>query len=131
MELPGFTGSSPVSVLVEPTTSRSAIALSLVYRLQLLPLFDRFGHYTCDITLSVPTCSGCYTSKLSLECSHDLKGTEIVLGLDWMSACSVARCNNGPGLEDPAPAVVGSLPAGHYWSPGDGTGALRFSYVVD
>jgi len=54
MELPGFTGSSPVSVLVKPTASQSAIALGSVYRLQLLPLFNHFGHYTCDITLSVP-----------------------------------------------------------------------------
>ena len=131
MKLPGFTGSSSVSVSVEPTASRSAIALSSAYRLQLLPLFDRFGRYACDVTLSVPTRSGSYTSRVSLECLHESNDTEIVLGPDWMSACSVTPCSDGPGLEDPTPAIVGSLPAGHYWTPSEGMRALPFLRAVD
>ena len=70
MILPGFTGSSPVSISVEPNTSRSTIVFSLAYQLQLLPLFDRFGRYVCDVTLSAPTRSGFYTFKIFLDCSQ-------------------------------------------------------------
>jgi len=130
MKLPGFTGSSPVSVSVEPTASRSAITLGSAYQLQLLPLFDRSGRYTCDITLSVPTRGGCYTSKISLECSHELKNTEIILGSDWISSCSAVPCNDGSGLEDPTLSVMGSLPAGHYWSPSEGMGTQHIPHAV-
>ena len=129
MILPGFTGSSPVSISVEPTAARSAIALSSAHRLKLLPLFNRFGHYVCDIPLSIPTRSGFYTSKISLECSHEPGTAEIILGLDWCSACTPVLCNNGTELEDPAPAITSCLPAGHYWSPSNhwGRGDLETS----
>ena len=84
MILPGFTNSSSVSVSVEPNTPLSTIALSSAHRLELLPLFNRFGRYACDITLSVPTRGGFYTSNVSLGCSHAPGGAEITLGLDWI-----------------------------------------------
>jgi len=120
MILPGFTGSSPVSISVDPTAAQSTIALSSVHRLKLLPLFNRFGRYVCDIPLSIPTRGGFYTSKVSLECSHEPGDAEVILGPDWFSACSPALCGNGSDLEDPAPATVSSLPAGHYWTLSDG-----------
>jgi len=121
MILPGFTGSSPISISVEANASRSTITLSSVYQLQLLPLFDRFGRYTCEIPLSVPTRNGFYTSKVSLECSHVPRDVEVILGSDWISDSSAAFCDDGSGLEDPALSVASCLPAGHYWSPNDGT----------
>ena len=121
MLLPGFSASTSVSVSVEPNTSLSTIALSSAYRLQLSPLFNRFGRYVCDIPLSIPTRSGFFTSNISLECSHAQTDAEITLGSDRISACSVMPCDDGSGLEDPAISVVSSLPAGHYWSPSSGT----------
>ena len=120
MILPGFTGSSPVSVSVEPDVSRSTLALSSAYKLQLLPLFDRFGRYACDIPISIPTRGGFYTSKVSLECSHEPRDAEVILGLDWITACSAVLCDDGSGLEDPALSIISSLPVGHYWTPNDG-----------
>ena len=128
MILPGFTNSLSVSISIEPTASRSTITLSLVYRLGLAPLFNRFGRYTCDTSVSVPTRGGFYTSKFSFECSHAPGDAEIVLGSDWMSACSATTCNDSAGLEDPTVPIIGSLPAGHYWSPNDG--AIDTSTVV-
>ena len=46
LSLLGLINSSSVSVEVQPTAIRSTIALSAVYRLQLLQKFDRFGLYT-------------------------------------------------------------------------------------
>jgi len=120
MILPGFIGHLSVSISVEPNTSRSTIALSSAYRLELLPVFDRFGHYICDTSLSVPTRNGFYTSKVLLECSHTPKDAEIILGLDWISACCAVVRDDGSGLEDPIPSALSSFPAGHCWSPDDG-----------
>jgi hypothetical protein len=64
------------------------------------PLFDYFGHYVCDASLSIPTRSGFYASKVSLECSHTHKDTEIILGLDRVSACSVIFYDDGHELRD-------------------------------
>ena len=66
MILTGFTNSSPIPVSIEPDTPPSTIALSSAHRLQLLPIFNRFGRYACDVALSVPTRGGSYTSNVSL-----------------------------------------------------------------
>ena len=68
--------------------SRSTITLRSVYRLQLLPLFDRFCCYACDVCFSVPTRGGFYTPKFSLERSHVTGNAEITLGSDWMTRYS-------------------------------------------
>ena len=120
MMISGFAGSSSVSILVELTVSQSTIALGSVYRLQLLPLFNRLGHYTCDISLSIPTCGGFYTCKFSLKCSPIAEDAEIVLGFDWISSCSVTVSDDRAELEDPTASAIASLPFGHYWSPNDG-----------
>ena len=131
MILPGFTGSSSVSVSVEPSASLSTITLSSAYRPHLSPLFNSFGRYTCDIPLSDPTRSGCNTSNVSLECSHTPKDAEIILWSDWISTCSAVLRDDGSGLEDPALFVISSLPAGHYWSPGKGTTTVYINCTVD
>ena len=77
----GLIASIPVSVAVEPTTMRSTIVLSTVYRLQLLPKFDRFDLYTRDTSMSIPTRTGFYTSRLSLRCSRTPGETNVILGL--------------------------------------------------
>ena len=115
--LSGFAGSSSVSISVEPTISQSIITLSSVYRLQLLPLFNRLGHYTCNISLSVPTCGGFYTCKFSLKCSPIAEDAKIVLGSDWISSCSVTVSDDRAKLEDPTASAIASPPFGHYWSP--------------
>ena len=118
--LVGLITSIPVSVAVEPTTATSTILLSAVYRLQLLPKFDCFSLYTCDTLLSVPTRTGFYTSKLSLQCSHTPGESEVILSSDWMSACSAALCDDALGLVDPPNPVVTLLPPGNYWSQNEG-----------
>ena len=62
--------SVPMSILVKPTTSISTISFAAACRLQLIPLFHRFGFYSCDTSLFVPTGTIFYTSKVSLQCSH-------------------------------------------------------------
>jgi len=121
MILPGFTNSKTVSVSVEPNTPLSTITLSSAHRLQLLPLFNHLGRYACDVVLSVPTRGGSYTSHVSLGCSHTPGGAEIALGSDWISACSATLSDDGSGLEDPGLSIISSLPAGHYWTPSNGT----------
>ena len=128
MMLPGCTGSSPVSIAVVPSASRSAITLSSARRLQLLPRFNRFGRHDCDIRLSVPTRGGFYTCKVLLECSHETGDAEIILGSDWIAACSATFCSDRAGLEDPTTQVIASLPTGHYWSPNDG--AIAFPSFI-
>ena len=119
--LSGLTNSSSVSISVELNASQSTIAFSSVYQLKLLPLFNPSGCCVCDIYLSVPTRGGFYTSKTLLECSHAHEDVEIILGSDWISTCSVTLCDDKAELEDLTETLVASLPAGHYWSPGDGT----------
>jgi hypothetical protein len=108
--LVGLIVSIPVSVAVEPTTATSTILFSTVYRLQLLvlPKFDRFGLYTCDTSLSVPTRTGFYTSKLFLRCSHTPGESDITLGSDRMSACGAILCDGGFEFVDPLNPVVTS-----------------------
>lgn len=120
MLLPGFTGSSSVSVSIEPNASQSTITLGSAYQLQIHPLFDRFGRLIGEIPLSVPTRCGFYTSKISLECLHASRDVEVILGSDWISVCSVTFCEDGSGLEDPSMSVISSLPIGNYWSPNSG-----------
>lgn len=124
MILPGFTSDSPVSILIEPNVSLSKIAFNSVYRLRLSPLLNHSGCHVCEIPLSIPTRDGFYTSKVYLQCSHALRESEVILGSDWISTCSVAFCKDGSGVEDPIDAVVSSLPPGHYWSPNDGTSTI-------
>ena len=118
--LVGLINSVPVSVAVQPATSTSTITLSAAFQHQLLPIFDRFGLYTCNISLSVPTNNGFYTSKLSLQCSHTPGESDIILGSDWMSTCSVVLCDGGFILADPSRPAITSLPAGHYWTRNEG-----------
>ena len=87
--LGGLIGSSTVSVAVQPMAATLMIKLSTVYRLGLLLLFDRFGRYACNTSLSVPTASGFYTSRMSLRCCHAQGDSDIVLGPDWVSASGV------------------------------------------
>jgi hypothetical protein len=125
MILPGYTGSSTISVSIEPTASRSTVSLGFLYRLQLLPIFDRYGRYVCEIPVCVPTRGGFYTSNLSLQCSHATGNADITLGSDWISTSSAVFCDDGLGLEDPAQSIISSLPAGYYWSPNDGTSTIH------
>jgi len=129
MIIPGFTGSSPVSVSVDPNIFQSTIALSSVYRLNILPFFNRFGRLDCNAPLSVPTRSGFYTSNVSLTCFYTPRDVEIVLGSEWLTACSAVLCDDGSRLEDPTPSVISSLPAGHYWNPSNGTTATTHRAV--
>ena len=124
LSLSGLINSSPVSLEVQPTAVRSTIALAVVYRLQLLPKFDRFGHYTCDSALSVPTSNGFYTSRTPLLCSNASEDHDIVLGSDWISATGSVPCNDGSGLLDPSSSAVASLPQGYCWSPNKGETVL-------
>ena len=82
--------------------SRTIITLGSVHRLQLLPLFDRSGRHACGITFSVPTRHGFYTAKMMLRCYHGPRDTEIVLGSDWIDACSGVFHSDEPGWDDPA-----------------------------
>ena len=118
--LVGLVNSIPVSIVVQPRTPTSTITLSAAYRLQLLPLFDRFGVYTCDTSFSVPIGNGYHTSKPSLQCPHASGESDVVLGYDWTPACRVATCDSGSELADPPPSVVTSLPLDHYWSRNEG-----------
>jgi hypothetical protein len=57
MILPGFTGSSPVSISIEPTASQSTIAPTQLVLPTLTCLLVRsFRFYICENTLSIPTC---------------------------------------------------------------------------
>jgi hypothetical protein len=118
--LPGFTGSSHISISVNPNTSCSTIALSSVYRLGLLPIFDKFGCHSCEVTLSVPTRSGFYTSKFPPDCLHTLGDADITLGSEWVSDCSIALYEDGSGLEDPSQLAISSLSANHHWNTSNG-----------
>lgn len=120
MILPGFTGSSPVSVLIERNVARSSITLGSVYKTGITPTFDRFGKYVCEVPLSVPTRSCVYTSRIPLECSHALSNTDIVLGMDWISTCCAILSDDALVLEDPGLSAIAALPAGHYWTGNDG-----------
>ena len=70
--------------------------------------------------LSIPTRGGFYTCNISLECSHTHENAEVVLGSDWISACSAMLCDDRVKLEDLTEALIVSLPAGHYWSSDNG-----------
>ena len=118
--LVGLISSVPVSVTIQPGVPTSTITLSAAYRLELLPLFDRSGLYTCNTSLSVPTNNGFYTSKVTLQCSHTPGECDIILGSDWTSACGATLCTDGSGLVDPPHPAVTSLPPGHCWSPNKG-----------
>ena len=115
----GLINSSTVSVAVQPVTATSLIALPTVYRLGLLPLFDRFGYYICD-TLSIPTSNGFYTSRMSLRCCRAPGESDIVLGSDWVSVNGAVFCHDGSGLLDPSQSTITSLPEGYHWSSNDG-----------
>ena len=108
----GLINSSTVSVDIQPTATTSTIALATVYQLGLLPEFDRYGRYTCDPSLSVPTNNGFYTSRTPLLCSHVSGESDIVLGSDWVSASGSMLCADGSGLTDPPQSVIASLPTG-------------------
>jgi hypothetical protein len=109
MILPGFTNSSPVPVLVDTNASQSTVALSPVYQQHLSPLFNCFGHYVCEVALSIPTQHGFYTSKVSLNCLHAPRDAEVILESDWISTCLVAFCNDGSRLEVSIPVGVTQL----------------------
>jgi len=118
--LSGPTGSSSISISVEPDAPRSTIAFGSVHRLKLLPLFNPSGRYVCDVSLSIPTRSSFYTCKIPLKCSHTHESAEVVLGSDWISTYSATLCDDRVKLEDPTEALITSLPAGHYWSSDNG-----------
>ena len=118
--LSGLINSSTVSVAVQPTAAASTIALSAVYRLNLIPTFDRFGRYTCDAPLSVPTSNGFYTFRMPLKCHHVPGESDIVLGSDWLFTSGAVFCDDGFGLLDPLQSIIASLPEGYHWSPNEG-----------
>ena len=128
--LSGTISSSLVSVVVQPTTTISTIALSTVFRLGLVPLFNRSGHYTCEVFLSIPTIDGFYTSRTYLRCCHVSGNIEIVLGSDWVVACGAALCDDGSRLLDPSQSAVASLPEGYHWTPNEGKIKLDFNMTV-
>lgn len=78
----GLIDSAPVSILAKPMTSISTISLAAACQLQLLPLFNRVGFYSCNASLFVPTSNYLYTSKISLQCSRTSGGGCSRLRLD-------------------------------------------------
>ena len=126
----GLINSVTVSVAIRPTIPTSTITLSAVYRLQLIPIFDRFGLLLCDTPLSVPTANGFYTSKLSLRCCHNSGESDIVLGSDWISACGAVLCNDGSELADPPRPTIASLPPGYYWNRSEGEVVVSFAMTT-
>jgi len=127
--LSGVANSFPVSVVVQPMTNISTITFSAVYQLGFLPLLDRYGHYTCETHLSVPTDNGFYTSWASLRCCHAGE-SDIVLGLDWVSASGAILRDNGPGLLDPPQSSITLLPEGHHWTPNEGERTCSLGTMV-
>lgn len=86
-----------------------AIALSSVYRLQLLSLLDRFyRRHVFNTYLSVSMRSDFYTCKVSLECSCVPRSVGIILGLEdltppviRMHRCWIQHAGNGRRSERP------------------------------
>lgn len=130
MILPRLSDSSPVSILVEPNIPSSIVSLSSVRELQLLPLFDRFCRYTRRNPVRSHTERLLHTAKLSLACAHSPSAGGVVLGSDWVSACSAVFREDESGLEDPSRATVSSLPDGHYWSANDGVPYLLMTHLL-
>ena len=82
--------------------------------LQLLPLFNCFGRYSCKVPSPIPMRGGFYTSKLSLDCSPMPSDTNIMLGSDWISPHSTMM---GPHCKScPSPPFLSSS---HHWSPSE------------
>jgi len=129
--LSGLINSSTVSVDILPVSPTSTIALATVYRLGLLPKFDRFGRYTCDPQLSVPTSSGFYTSRTPLRCSHTLGESDITLGSDWVAVTGSVFCGDGSELLDPPRSAITSLSDGYHWSPNEDRSRSNHSIDVD
>ena len=101
-------------------TAMSTIFFSTVYRLGLLPILNRFGHYVCDSSLSVSTSSGFYTSQIPLRCCHTQDENDVVPSSDWMFANGAAFSDSGSTLQDPPQSVIASLPGGCHWTPNAG-----------
>ena len=127
---PQFADASTVSVDIQPTATTSTIALATVYRLGLLPDFDRYGRYTCDSSVSVPTKNGFYTSRTHLRCSHVSGESDIVLGSDWVSASGSMFYADGSRLFDPPESVIASLPTGYHWTADEGKVVCSLNMLV-
>ena len=84
MILLSFTDFSSISLSVNPSASRSTIVLSSVYGPE-LPIFDKFGRYSCEVTQSILTRSCIYTLKLSFKRLHTSGDADVTLGLERIS----------------------------------------------
>ena len=104
--LSGILNSSSMSIVVQPMTTMSTISFPTVYRLGLLPILNRFGHYVCNSSLSVPTSRGFYTSQISLRCCHTLDEDDVILGSDWVSVNGATFPDDGSTLQDPSQSVI-------------------------
>ena len=93
------------------------------------PLFDRFGRYACDVSLSVPTRGG-FTLVKCLSNFHVPGGAEVVFRLDWIAASSAMLCDDRIELADPTAPTVASLPVDYHWSPNDGAIACHRAMLL-
>ena len=96
-----------------------------------LPICSYSLFIDCDITLSALTCNSFCASKVPLEYSPELERRDYPrAGLDMR----LLRCTRNDGLDrmihHPTPSIMGSLPAGRYWSHSEGTGKLPISHAV-
>ena len=110
----GFAGAHPAVFIVDLASPCSFISHGYLYSNDINPALDANGRLKQEITLSVPSLGGFYTSLcFPLSCSH-AHDCDVILGQDWLTECRPVVRGNALGL--PASANVEALPANHTWT---------------
>ena len=113
---PAFIGQSPVTILLDPSSSSSRISPAIVHKLDLPCPFTISGTQVVTADLHVPTDGGGYHSRLAFLVSYDL-GSNLVLGNDWLAPCKPVLAGDLSSFLKPLPSTVDDLLPPHSWHP--------------
>ena len=118
----GFADRKPAGFIIDKSYPHSSISEAFLFQNNINTVLDSSGCNHQNITLSVPSLGGYYTSPHFPMQGSILCNSDMVLSADWLSQCQPTLCMNAFG--QPVPDMVDNLTDGHTWTA-DGTCSLR------
>jgi hypothetical protein len=131
VSISGSFAGSPASIRIDPSVRKSTVSSGFATANNVpRTVHNCSGIVDCTSSgpVMVPTPRGWFSSSFAFLCKYS--PSDVVLGTDWLDACSASLTS--VGILDPTPMDIDRLPSGHIWMrrPDTASGVYVLSFII-